>query len=76
MCSASNPISHHTSHTLANGASSSNKGAHGDGGNPYENGGKRSSCRQIVSSLFFIQDTTTELSPRPLQRALLATFPT
>lgn len=31
MFSASNPISHYTSHTLANGASSSNEGAHGDG---------------------------------------------
>lgn len=54
MCSASNPISHHTSHTLANGASSSNQGAHGDGGNSHDNGEKRSSYGQIVSSLFFI----------------------
>ena len=27
MCSSSNPITHHTSHTLENGASSSNSGA-------------------------------------------------
>ena len=43
MCSASNPISHDTSHTLANGASSSNQDSHGDGENSHENGGKRSS---------------------------------
>lgn len=48
MCSANNPISHHTSYTLANGASSSNQGGHGNGGNSHKNGGKRSSCGQIV----------------------------
>ena len=55
MCSASNPISHHTSHTLANGASSSNKGAQGHGKDSHENGGKRYYCGQVVSSLFFIR---------------------
>jgi homocitrate synthase len=34
MSTANNPISHHTSHTLANGASSSNNGIHGDGAHP------------------------------------------
>ncbi len=34
MRTADNPISHHTSHTLDNGASSSNNGIHGDGQHP------------------------------------------
>lgn len=34
MGTATNPISHHTSHTLENGASSSNKGIHGNDGHP------------------------------------------
>ena len=38
MCSSSNPISHYTSHTLANGASSSNTGASGDGGKSADSG--------------------------------------
>lgn len=58
MCSASNPISHHTSQTPANGASSSNVGAHGDGEHSHEHGGICSSCGQGFSLLFFIQDTT------------------
>jgi len=35
MWTANNPISHHTSHTLDNGASSSNNGIHGDGAHPF-----------------------------------------
>ena len=49
-----NPISHHTSHTLANGASSSNKGDHGDSESSHENGRKCSTCGQIVGLWFFI----------------------
>ncbi|KAH0591919.1 hypothetical protein MHUMG1_10364 [Metarhizium humberi] len=38
MATADNPISHHTSHTMGNGASSSNNGAHGDGATSSANG--------------------------------------
>lgn len=58
--SASNLITHDTSHILANSASSSNQESYGDGENSYENSGKYSSWDQIVSSLFFIQDTTLD----------------
>ncbi|KAL2758870.1 hypothetical protein ACRALDRAFT_1061981 [Sodiomyces alcalophilus JCM 7366] len=34
MSTADNPISHHTSHTMGNGASSSNSGIRGDGSHP------------------------------------------
>ena len=54
MGSASNPISHPTSQTLANGASSGNKGAYGDGEISHEIGGKSSVCGKVVSSLLFI----------------------
>ncbi|KAL3461591.1 hypothetical protein BJX64DRAFT_260501 [Aspergillus heterothallicus] len=37
MWSATNPISHHTSHTMGNGASSSNNGAPGHGGGESSN---------------------------------------
>lgn len=34
MSTADNPISHHTSHTMGEGASSSNSGIRGDGAHP------------------------------------------
>ncbi|KAL9055013.1 MAG: hypothetical protein Q9206_003316 [Seirophora lacunosa] len=52
MGSASNPISHHTSHTLSNGASSSDKGAYGDSENTCDNGSDDgTSSSSDVSSL-------------------------
>ncbi|KAL8912923.1 MAG: hypothetical protein Q9172_007391 [Xanthocarpia lactea] len=52
MGSASNPISHHTSHTLSNGASSSNRGAYGDSENACDDGSDDgTSASSDVSSL-------------------------
>ncbi|KAK3389197.1 homocitrate synthase [Podospora didyma] len=42
MATANNPISHHTSHTIGNGASSSNNGSHGDSQNSNVNGHNQS----------------------------------
>ncbi|EFY95822.1 homocitrate synthase-like protein [Metarhizium robertsii] len=71
MATADNPISHHTSHTMGNGASSSNNGAHGDGATSSANGHNQDNILDAplttpVADLYKCNMDESEADQRPL----------